>query len=391
MQQLGIYSGNSSDPTNLSILAGLQFDPTDYVRVYTSFATNGSSNLPTLWAFLLIVLGVVLLLIGATSFLMHYFQRRNRADLQRRVDAGEVDLEILGIKRTRIRQEVIETIPTCIYVPSDDLQPLDEKKEPSTPSSLSYTSEAATSTLSNPKSNFYDQRSCIICSEDFIPNTTSVRCLPCHHIYHPECIDPWLASNSSLCPVCKASALPSSSSYRFTEPVTNAMVRHERHARRIREDRERARSRINSAIGDEGDPRRLIAGLRRGVERGRRVFSAPSATLGAASELTRSQIEMRAVGSRAVSSPLATVGSPAIAGPEGRRGLPADATLRREWMRRRFSTLRGNALTAEDEEMEREARRPKCASNSIIIGTNLVVLMLSLGRRAVGTIFPGFR
>lgn len=361
MQQLGIYSGNTSDFINRNILAGLQFDPTDYVRVYTAFGTNGSSNLPTLWAFLLIVLGIVLLLIGTISFLMHYFQRRHRQDLQRRVDAGEVDLETLGIKRTRIRQDAIETIPTCIYVSSDDTPPTassDEKANTPVLSSSSI-SEAPLSTTSINVPTLYDQRTCIICSEDFIPNATNVRSLPCHHIYHPECIDPWLASNSSLCPVCKAPALPSSSSCRVAEPVTNAMVRHERRARRQRQDRETGRSRASLAIGNEGDPRRLIANLRWGVERGRRVFSAPGAP-STTSGPTSSQIEMQTVGSRAVSSPLAIAGDSATAGPGARSGPPADAALRREWMRRRFSTLRGNARTAEDEEVEREAARPKC-------------------------------
>jgi len=363
MQQLAIYSGNTSDPTNLDILAGMQFDPTDYVRVYTSFGTNNSSNLPTLWAFLLIVLGIVLLLIGLTSFMMHYFQRRNRRDLQRRVENGEVDLETLGIKRTCIQQEGIDTLPICVYVPSDDTAPAnlsDKKKELLDPSSSSSTSEAPPSADLAYIPNFYGQQTCIICSEDYTPKVTKIRCLPCHHIYHPECIDPWLASNSSLCPVCKAPALPSSSSYRVVEPITNAMVRHERRVERIRRDREAGRNRANLAIGDEGDPRRLIANLRRGVEKGRRVFSARSAP-GAASEPTRSQIEMGTVGgNRAVSSPLAIAGAPAAAGPGARTGSPADATLRREWMRQRFSTLRGNARTAEDEEVEREARRPKC-------------------------------
>ena len=100
MQQLAQYSGNSSNDEISAILSEVQFDQSDYVRLYTSFGTTGSNNLPTLWAFLLIVLGIVLLLIGATSVSMHYFQRRHRRALQRRVENGEVDLESLGIKRS---------------------------------------------------------------------------------------------------------------------------------------------------------------------------------------------------------------------------------------------------------------------------------------------------
>ncbi len=42
---------------------------------------------------------------------------------------------------------------------------------------------------------------CIICSANFRKGEI-VRCLPCLHWYHKDCVDRWLATNSS-CPVCK--------------------------------------------------------------------------------------------------------------------------------------------------------------------------------------------
>ncbi|KAJ2541490.1 hypothetical protein EV175_006139, partial [Coemansia sp. RSA 1933] len=43
---------------------------------------------------------------------------------------------------------------------------------------------------------------CIVCIDDFVVGTR-MRILPCGHNYHIECIDPWLTSKSSLCPLCK--------------------------------------------------------------------------------------------------------------------------------------------------------------------------------------------
>lgn len=41
---------------------------------------------------------------------------------------------------------------------------------------------------------------CSICTEDFSMGE-DVRVLPCHHKYHPDCIDPWLLNVSGTCPL----------------------------------------------------------------------------------------------------------------------------------------------------------------------------------------------
>ncbi|KAJ2083651.1 hypothetical protein H4R24_000609 [Coemansia sp. RSA 988] len=43
---------------------------------------------------------------------------------------------------------------------------------------------------------------CIVCIDEFAVGS-KMRILPCGHNYHIECIDPWLTSKSSLCPLCK--------------------------------------------------------------------------------------------------------------------------------------------------------------------------------------------
>ena len=42
--------------------------------------------------------------------------------------------------------------------------------------------------------------SCSICTEEF-SNGVELRKLPCGHIYHPACIDPWLRDRARTCPL----------------------------------------------------------------------------------------------------------------------------------------------------------------------------------------------
>lgn len=48
---------------------------------------------------------------------------------------------------------------------------------------------------------------CSICTEDFTTGE-DVRVLPCHHKYHPACIDPWLLNVSGTCPLCRHDLRP---------------------------------------------------------------------------------------------------------------------------------------------------------------------------------------
>ena len=350
MQQLAQYSGNSSSPQAQNILVQEGMDPNDYVRLYTTLALNGGNNLPTLWAFLLIVLAIVLLIIGLTSLSMHYYQRQNRRALERRIRSGEVDLETLGIKRLRVPQATVNNLRTFVYISDGNKSTCsDDFVNP-----ISHApSQTNVSTSSAPDHNIFDQSQCVICLEDFISHKTTVRSLPCRHIYHPKCIDEFLLDNSSLCPLCKARVIPKEQNANIQEPVTNAMVRYERRARRIRLERETRQAQNEIPETQAGANTRHFPNLRRICGRNGRIFSAPGAVR------TASQIEMAEVGSRAVSypGPISNTETSVI---EPRP--PADSNLRREWMSRRMSTLLGRQPTLEELEAERQARMPACNS-----------------------------
>ena len=356
MAQMGQYSSGSSNASIADMLAQEKLDPTDLVRLYASFGTQDSSNLPTLWAFLLIVLGLVLFIVGATSFLMHWVQRRRRLDLQRRIENGEVDLETLGVKRLRITQEAIDSLPTFIYTESEvTSSPMQAELTDITLNNP--TSQPATG-LPVPDPSRWSQTTCPICLENFKTksletNGSTVRSLPCHHIYHPGCIDPFLLNNSSLCPVCKATVLSPESKHYISEPVTNVMVRQERRARRIRQAREAERSPPTSTLGEEDGNGRRFGRFRRGQSM--RIVSAPSQNIRTP---TTSQIEMGRIERREVSGQAPT--SSAAEGIPEEEPPPTDSPLRRDWIRRRRSTLAGQDRNLSDEETERLARRPRC-------------------------------
>ena len=351
MQQLAQYSGNASNPKAEYILAYEKMDHADYVRLYTTFGLNGGSNLPTLWAFLLIVLAVVLFIIFLTSVSMHYYQRRNRRALERRIRNGEVDLETLGIKRLRVPQNAVNNLPSFIFVPNESSS--NQPNEPGNSTSQGPSGSAVPASSTSDRT-VWGEKHCPICLEDFIPHETTVRSLPCRHIYHPECIDKFLLDSSSLCPVCKARVAPLDQNPYIHGPVTNAMVRYERRARRLRLAREmRQAQAARGEIPREENIGRL-SNLRRACGRDRRIFSAPNAAP------TTSQTEMAEVGNRAVTSPIAASNPEASA---MQTGPPADTRLRREWMSRRMGALAGRQPTVEEAEAEREARMPACRSS----------------------------
>ncbi|KAF2211769.1 hypothetical protein CERZMDRAFT_112464 [Cercospora zeae-maydis SCOH1-5] len=245
MNASSLYSGNMTDVPFGHELTEF-YDSRDYVRLFVDIDTGNGTSLPSLWIFLLIVLGILLAIIGLTSFAMHCLQRRRRQNLRRRVERGEIDLEALGIKRLTVPLDVLTAMPLYTYgtttdgaVSSGTDADTDLEKIPSA-TQTEHVQSAANPPLKR-KTSYHptalEQPTCAICLEDFVPATreeegTMVRELPCLHIFHPECVDTFLRDSSSLCPMCKKSALPTGYCPRV---VTNAMVRRERIIRRMRD------------------------------------------------------------------------------------------------------------------------------------------------------------
>jgi hypothetical protein len=342
--------------------------------------TGGGSTLPSLWVFLLVVLGILLTVIGFTSLTMHLLQRRRRQALRRRVASGEVDLEALGIKRLTVPQEILDEMPLYTYGSGAPVAPptVARETQPNTLANASKLSSPSSSRPSSPlpsvrptpaliRSQSYhptpsDQPTCAICLDDFVPASRSgessadatategtiVRELPCHHIFHPECVDSFLRDSSSLCPMCKKTALPRGYCPRV---VTNAMVRRERMVRRIRPE---ASDDENEVGGLSGWGWRVLSWRNRDTE-SRRIVSAPvdSAALGRQmTELTppptvaRSTSFMLGRNRRAMTAPISESSE------RRPRVQPPSTPSRREWARQRAVAMLGRDRAPLDPDVE---------------------------------------
>ncbi|CAM1504462.1 Fc.00g020530.m01.CDS01 [Cosmosporella sp. VM-42] len=253
MEQLSLYSGDIDQiPHGDEINQLYGPNPKDYVRIWTELTLENDSDIPALWAFFLIVLGALLLIITGVSCTMHLIQRGRRLSLKRRVQSGEVDLEAMGIKRLTVPSPHVRGFPLFTYNAEPDAisaPPTPSSAGPLSPRSgrparssrrIDQRSVVSTGSIRSKRSsiggvgdttatNF--QPNCHICLGSFDHRVTIIRELPCGHIFHPECVDEFLTQNSSLCPMCKHCMLPRG----YSPRITNGMVRRERALRRLRE------------------------------------------------------------------------------------------------------------------------------------------------------------
>jgi hypothetical protein len=259
-RQMAFYSGHVEEvPHGDEIMRLYGPNPRDYVRIWTQLTMENPTNLPALWMFFLIIIGALLFIFVAVSCVMHFFQRRRRQSLERRVRSGEVDLEAMGVKRLTVPGAHVASFPLYTYTS----EPVAASRPPPTPLPSGVTSSPHSTRTSNKsrrpgmRSNASDiispgsirskrsslttgagdstatnvQPECQICLVGFEHHITIIRNLPCDHIFHPECIDEFLTQNSSLCPICKHCMLPRG----YSPRITDGMVRRERALRRLRE------------------------------------------------------------------------------------------------------------------------------------------------------------
>lgn len=381
MHQLSLYSGNMTKvPYGHEISELPSVDPRDYVRIYTQLTIDSQSAIPSLWAFLLIVVAALLVVLGLTSATMHIIQRSRRNSLRRRVTSGEVNLEALGIKRMTVPQSLIERLPLFTYSEEGD------RSLPASPSrkrKVTVSTVGASSTQNTPIAHIesqaggpdstpdeepphvmimddstsnrdsvllhkflpYSQPTCPICLEDYQSGVTEIRELPCGHIFHPLCIDTFLLNNSSLCPMCKKSVLPAG--YCPTE-ITNIMVRRERNLRRLR-------SRI-TVVDEEAGGRAVEDGAAQGVRKRfhdltinikRTLFNSPRTSVHYTMPSTPQPVFMTSV-------------APDRNEPWAGGALRSTETSRQEVAQQRIRDLAVEQVPIADPDIQYERRRPKC-------------------------------
>jgi len=68
--------------------------------------------------------------------------------------------------------------------------------------------DETTLSFKNKEEFCFENSSCSICLEEF-SNGEILRQLPCNHIFHTQCIRPWLTLRQPLCPLCKLEITPS--------------------------------------------------------------------------------------------------------------------------------------------------------------------------------------
>jgi hypothetical protein len=220
--------------------------------------TQTDSSL-SLWSFAVIILGSILGL-SLIMFIIYLTLKRKRLLQDAGLAAhGQRDIEALQMHPTNpvlVPHEVVEQLPLYTYagprssstasLVKDEIEtnvaeidPGSQSPEPPsaeethgelprdtqrvvgirrpTPAVINPGSGVAVASA-NPYRLSHTQTTCAICFDPFIIGSTRVRELPCGHIFDPGCIDPWLLTRNSECPLCKMSVLSSA-------PVNNSAIR----------------------------------------------------------------------------------------------------------------------------------------------------------------------
>jgi hypothetical protein len=166
--------------------------------VQPSNSTTATSHIVQVTSSIGLLVGLVAIIIFAVWL---SYRKRLPAAAIRFVPHFRVDQEP---QHKSVRRYTLESIPVVSYnIGSQrDLQDLESKilasdtglsREPQTTlergTRLGPEAEAETESVS-----------CPVCTDDFVKGE-KVRILPCGHIYHQDCIDPWLFERSGTCPV----------------------------------------------------------------------------------------------------------------------------------------------------------------------------------------------
>ncbi|TQB75378.1 hypothetical protein MPDQ_003066 [Monascus purpureus] len=268
MRQLSLFSGNSAGSPSSAVR---MFTVINLASVKSSNNAKSSSNnndndngMHTLWPFTFIIIGILVAL-GIVFLIVHrILQRRHRDSITQEITLGQTPgigpaLPRQFRTRSRVPRDMLNKIPqytypdltvppkvagatateTSSYVEKEASPPSigqsgpndNDSKQPPESSRLDYcevrkpeavavattTAVAAASEESLQQVKDYQHRlaisqsqtTCVICLDDFVPRLSTIRELPCEHIFHSSCIDPFLTQSNSFCPLCKRDVLAS--------------------------------------------------------------------------------------------------------------------------------------------------------------------------------------
>lgn len=145
---------------------------------------------------------VVLIMIMMTSMMFTYMC----GVIHRRMEGNAMSMDDLNADptaggsvfgRTGLNQDIIDTLPLKTYSEKDS------NNENAIQSRNNEESNIDTDSSLNLYETDYDENCCPICLGEYTEGE-AIRCLPCNHEFHKECVDNWLANHAS-CPACRHS------------------------------------------------------------------------------------------------------------------------------------------------------------------------------------------
>ncbi|CAG8455716.1 11686_t:CDS:2 [Acaulospora morrowiae] len=180
---------------NLNDTAG---QPSQLIRVVM---IPSQRNFGSAWQIAIVVIGSLLAISFLVSVLIHcrLYQLRRR---ERNIMIAQQEANINAKQQMyTLEKSIVKTFPTIVYRKGGD----DQNEDPF------ELVGASISGVGSSKSKMNDEHvtdACAICLEEYEHGET-LRQLPlCSHSYHKECIDRWLTTKSSHCPLCKQDSTP---------------------------------------------------------------------------------------------------------------------------------------------------------------------------------------